>query len=130
MDSLVLREARRIASILEPARIVLLHVVDTSKLPAPPDSPEGASMLNALRERAMGVMEAALKVMDALGLEAVQAFREGRPCPEIVDFALKAGASFLVLGASDGGEPLGSTAMCVAARYPGNLLVVKREPGS
>ncbi len=125
MDGAVLREAYRLAATLGVERVIVLHVVDSTALPAPPDTPEGAAMLRALRERALGVMEASVRVLEALGLEALPAFREGKPCAEIVDFASKARADVVLLGASDGGEPLGSTALCVAARYPGNVLVVK-----
>lgn len=123
-DEAVVLEAARVARLLGLRFVIVLHVVDTTRLPVPPDSPEGRAMLDGLRSRALDVYEASSRILESLGLEAVPAFREGRPCGEIVGFAEKAGG-ILVMAPSESGEGLGGTLLCVASKFRGNILVAK-----
>jgi len=105
--------------------VVLLHVVDTGLLPGAPDSLEGRAALQALRLRAVEALEAAAALAGRLGVEALPVAREGSPCREIAGLAESARPPVVVVGYSDRGRELGSTAACVLARYRGTVLVAK-----
>jgi len=127
IDDQVIRGACRLAKALGASKVVVLHVIETSKLPLPPDTPEGKRFLDALRLRALDVTRRATELVELEGLEALPVIREGSACSEIADFIEVARADALVIGSSRDGGDLSSTALCIISRVDAHLLVIKKK---
>ena len=125
-DAPVVLEASRLAWSLGAPRIIVLHVVDTRGLPAPPDTAEGRAFLDELRLRGLEALERARTLAAEAGVEAIAVAREGDPCREIVGFARDARAWAVVVGSEPGELP--STVRCVLTHWRGGLLAARAHP--
>lgn len=102
--------AARIANESRAAAIVLLHVLDPMRLPAPTAALPPHALSKLYPEPARQILEPALELLRNAGVEPIVRCRAGAPAAQIADEVAESGCDAIVMG-TRGMRPLASLAL-------------------